>query len=137
MLVIITFIIGAITSSVATSPECALGMGRESIVKIRKLNATNLYLPHFGKIIGSVDEHLGKLDEKVTHWSEWFREKIRAGENESSLRSTFANLEHGELRDGGASQDEVDGYEAADPSYMAIGAAIRYWRKFHPEALQK
>ena len=35
----------------------------------------------------------------------------------------------------GASQSDVDGYEAADPSYMAVGAAIRYWKKYHPEAL--
>ena len=26
-------------------------------------------------------------------------------------------------------------YEAADPSYMAVGAAIRYWKKYHPDSL--
>jgi glyoxylase-like metal-dependent hydrolase (beta-lactamase superfamily II) len=114
-------------------PELHVESWRESIAKICKLNAANLYLPHFGKITGSVDEHLDELDERVARWGEWFRDKIRAGENESSLRSTFAELEHAELREGGASQDKIDGYEAADPSYMAVGAAIRYWKKFHPE----
>ena len=118
-------------------PELDIESWRESIAKIRRLNATNLYLPHFGKIAGSVDEHLAELDKRVARWSEWFRNRIRAGEDESSLRSTFAELEHAELRRGGASQAEVDGYEAADPSYMAVGAAIRYWKKFHPETLQK
>lgn len=118
-------------------PELDIESWRESIVKIRRLNAANLYLPHFGKIAGSVDEHLAELDKRVARWSEWFRNRIRAGEDESSLRSTFAELEHAELRRGGASQAEVDGYEAADPSYMAVGAAIRYWKKFHPETLQK
>jgi glyoxylase-like metal-dependent hydrolase (beta-lactamase superfamily II) len=114
-------------------PELHVESWRESIAKIRKLNAANLYLPHFGKIAGSVVEHLGALDERVVRWSEWFRDKIRAGEDQSTLRSTFADLEHTELRKGGASQDEIDGYEAADPSYMAVGAALRYWKKFHPE----
>jgi glyoxylase-like metal-dependent hydrolase (beta-lactamase superfamily II) len=118
-------------------PELHIESWRESIAKIRRLNAANLYLPHFGKIAGSVDEHLAELDKRVARWSEWFRNRIRAGEDESSLRSTFAELEHAELRRGGASQAEVDGYEGADPSYMAVGAAIRYWKKFHPETLQK
>src|ERR1700730_6255402 len=114
-------------------PELHVESWRESIAKIRKLNTANLYLPHFGKIAGSVVEHLSALDERVVRWSEWFRDKIRAGEDQSTLRSTFADLEHAELRKGGASQDEIDGYEAADPSYMAVGAALRYWKKFHPE----
>jgi glyoxylase-like metal-dependent hydrolase (beta-lactamase superfamily II) len=118
-------------------PELQVESWRESIAKIRKLNAANLYLPHFGKIAGSISEHLDLLDERVALWSEWFRNRIRHGDDESKLRSTFAELEHSELRKGGASQDEVDGYEAADPSYMAVGAAIRYWKKFHPERIAR
>ena len=118
-------------------PELHVEEWRESIAKIRALNASNLYLPHFGKTTGSVSDHLDQVDERVTRWSEWFRERIRAGDDESRLRSTFADLEHAELRDGGATEDEINGYEAADPSYMAAGAVIRYWKKYHPEALLK
>ena len=114
-------------------PELHVEAWRESITKIRKLNPANLYLPHFGKVIGSVSEHLDVLDERVARWSEWFRERIRTGDDEAKLRSTFAELEHSELLRDGASENEVDGYEAADPSYMAVGAAMRYWIKFHPE----
>ena len=116
-------------------PELNVEAWRESIAKIRALNPTNLYLPHFGKAAGPVSGHLEELDERVARWAEWFREKIRAGDDEPKLRSTFAELEHSELRNGGASQNEVDGYEAADPSYMAVGAATRYWKKYHPEAI--
>src|ERR1043166_5488211 len=118
-------------------PELEVEAWRDSIAKIRKLNPENLYLPHFGKVGGSISEHLDQLDERVARWPEWFREKIRAGDDEAKLRSTFAELEHSELRGGGASQSDVDGYEAADPSYMAVGAAIRYWKKYHPEMLEK
>jgi glyoxylase-like metal-dependent hydrolase (beta-lactamase superfamily II) len=116
-------------------PELHVESWRESIAKIRACNAANLYLPHFGKIAGSVSDHLDQLDDRVARWSEWFRERIHAGDAEAKLRSTFAELEHADLRKGGASQEDVDGYEAADPSYMAVGAAIRYWKKYHPEAL--
>src|ERR1043166_6744079 len=118
-------------------PELNVEAWRDSIARIRKLNPENLYLPHFGKVGGSISEPLDQLDERVARWPEWFREKIRAGDDEAKLRSTFAELEHSELRGGGASQSDVDGYEAADPSYMAVGAAIRYWKKYHPEMLEK
>jgi glyoxylase-like metal-dependent hydrolase (beta-lactamase superfamily II) len=113
-------------------PELHIESWRESIAKIRALNAAHLYLPHFGKITGPVSEHLDLVDEHVVRWAEWFRERICAGDDESKLRSTFAELEHADLSKGGASRSEIEGYEAADPSYMAAGAAIRYWKKYHP-----
>lgn len=116
-------------------PELHIESWRESIAKIRALNPSNLYLPHFGKVSGSVAEHLDLLDERVAHWSEWFREKIRTGTDEQQLRRQFAKLEHDELRAGGASEDDAEGYEAADPSYMAVGAALRYWKKYHADAV--
>ena len=130
-------------------PELHVEAWRESIAKIRKLKAAHLYLPHFGKIGGSFSEHLDLLDERVVKWSEWFRDKIRSGMNEEQLRSEFAALEHHEINAAGpgtghncqsnagaarTSDSLVTLYEAADPSYMAVGAAIRYWKKYHPDA---
>ena len=96
-----------------------------------------------GKIDGSVSEHLDLLDEQVVRWSEWFREKIRNGANEQQLRFEFAMLEHSEINAFASTgslpvtrhSSLIDKYEAADPSYMAVGAAMRYWKKFHPESL--
>src|SRR2546423_218374 len=116
-------------------PELHVESWRESIAKIRRLDPAHLYLPHFGKVAGPISEHLDLLEEHVIRWSEWFREWIRVGADEPTLRSTFTELEHADLRKGGASQDDIAGYEAADPSYMAVGAAMRYWKKFHPEAV--
>jgi hypothetical protein len=33
----------------------------------------------------------------------------------------------------GASETELAAYEQADPNFMAVSAALRYWRKHHPE----
>jgi glyoxylase-like metal-dependent hydrolase (beta-lactamase superfamily II) len=116
-------------------PELHIESWVESIHKIRALRPANLYLPHFGKVTGSVPDHLDALEERVNRWSKWLRDKIRAGLNEEKLRSEFADYEHIDLRAGGASEDDIQGYEAADPSYMAVGAAIRYWNKYHPDQL--
>jgi glyoxylase-like metal-dependent hydrolase (beta-lactamase superfamily II) len=116
-------------------PELHVESWLESIHKIRALKPANLYLPHFGKVKIHVPDHLDALEERVNCWAEWLRDKIRGGLDEKLLREEFAEYEHADLRAWGASEDNVQGYEAADPSYMAVGAAIRYWKKYHPEAL--
>jgi hypothetical protein len=110
----------------------------ESIARIRALNPANLYLPHFGKVKDSVADHLDAVDERVTRWSEWLREKIRAGADEQTLKSEFAKYEHEDLIAGSSSpvtrqSSLIDDYEAADPSHMAVSGAIRYWQKYHPD----
>lgn len=113
-------------------PELHIESWLESIAKIRALNATNLYLPHFGKVKTSMTDHLDALEERVNCWAEWLRDKIRAGFDEQQLRAEFSDYEHADLQAWGASDQDVQGYEAADPSYMAVSAAIRYWKKYHP-----
>jgi glyoxylase-like metal-dependent hydrolase (beta-lactamase superfamily II) len=116
-------------------PELHVESWRESIAKIRNLNPARLYLPHFGIVDGSVSDHLDQLDERVVKWSEWFKGEIRSGSNEEQLRSKFAALEHSEIEAVAPADSLVTLYEAADPSYMAVPAAVRYWKKFHPDAL--
>jgi hypothetical protein len=84
---------------------------------------------------GSIAEHLDALDERLARWAKWFREKIGAGAHQEQLAREFTATEHAELRAGGATEDDVQGYEAADPSYMAVGAASRYWKKYHPNVV--
>ena len=116
-------------------PELHVESWLESIEKMRRLDANALYLPHFGRVRQSVATHLDELDERVRRWAEWFRERIKSGAEESELKARFAKQEHDELVGGGTTEQGAQDYEAADPSYMAVTAALRYWRKYHPEAL--
>jgi glyoxylase-like metal-dependent hydrolase (beta-lactamase superfamily II) len=118
-------------------PELHIESWRESIGKIRALNAKKLYLPHFGPIEGSVSAHLDALDERIRRWAIWFRDRMRAGHGEQHLISAFAEYVADELREEGATEDEVRDYECADPSFMAVGAAMRYWQKHHPEEVSR
>jgi glyoxylase-like metal-dependent hydrolase (beta-lactamase superfamily II) len=114
-------------------PELHIESWQESIGKIRALNAKKLYLPHFGPIEGSVSAHLEALEQRVQRWAIWFRDRIRAGENEEQLIPAFAEYVVEELREAGATEEEMRDYESADPSFMAVSAAVRYWQKHHPE----
>jgi len=114
-------------------PELHIEAWRESIGKIRRLNPAKLYLPHFGLVADGIAAHLDALEERVVRWSLWFRDRIRAGEDETTISPQFADYVVEELRKGGATESELADYEQADPSFMAVSAAIRYWRKHHPE----
>jgi len=116
-------------------PELNIELWRESIARIRALDPARLLLPHFGPVQESIAIHLDALDERVARWSEWFRERLRGGDDEAKLRFAFADYEAHDLRAGGASAEDVRDYEHADPSFMAVPANVRYWLKFHPEEM--
>jgi len=116
-------------------PELHIESWLESIQLVRSLEVKKLYLPHFGPVEGSIFAHLDELAERVRRWADWFRDRIRAGQDEQQLTPLFAEEVVEELRTQGATESEVHAYEAADPSFMAVTAAVRYWRKHHPEAV--
>jgi glyoxylase-like metal-dependent hydrolase (beta-lactamase superfamily II) len=118
-------------------PELHVESWIESIEKIRALNAARLFLPHFGPIEGPVSVHLDDLEERVRRWAIWFRDRIRAGDGEQQLIPAFAGFVAEELREAGTTEEEVRDYECADPSFMAVGAAMRYWQKYHPEEVSR
>lgn len=117
-------------------PELDIEAWLESIGKVRALNPANLYLPHFGPVEGAISAHLDALEERVHRWSIWFRDRLRAGDDEQKLAPAFAAFVADELRRGSATEEELADYEQADPSFMAVSAAIRYWRKRHPEEVE-
>jgi glyoxylase-like metal-dependent hydrolase (beta-lactamase superfamily II) len=116
-------------------PELDIEAWLRSIARIRALNPAKLFLPHFGLVTGSISAHLDALEERVRRWSIWFRDRMRAGDDEEKLKREFAEFVLGELRSGGATEEETRDYEQADPSFMAVSAALRYWRKHHPEGV--
>src|SRR2546423_12208246 len=65
--------------------------------------------------------------------SDWLPRSIRAGDDEQKMAPAFADYVADELRALGATDSEVADYEHADSSFMAVSAAIRYWRKHRRE----
>lgn len=117
-------------------PELDIEAWRESIAKIRAMNSAKIFLPHFGAVEGDIAAHLEALDERVRRWSIWFRDRLRAGDDEERLKASFADYVAEDLREAGATEEERRDYEQADPSFMAVSAAARYWRKYHPEEIE-
>jgi glyoxylase-like metal-dependent hydrolase (beta-lactamase superfamily II) len=117
-------------------PELHVESWLASIQTARSLGAKRLYLPHFGLVDGRLSEHFEELAERVQRWANWFRDRFRLGCPESELVPEFASYEAKDILEAGAPNERLADYEQADPSYMAVTAAARYWHKFHPEALR-
>src|SRR5207237_3432960 len=92
-------------------PELHVESWLESLGKIRELNATKLYLPHFGLVEGSISAHLDALEERIRRWTIWFRDRIRAGDDEKQLIPAFAASVAKELRQAGTTEEEMRDYE--------------------------
>lgn len=116
-------------------PELHVESWLESIRQMRALKATRLYLPHFGLVESDLAAHFDALAERVQRWATWFRDALRKGRGESELIPDFAQYEAQDILDSGAAKERVADYERADPSFMAVAASIRYWQKYHPEAV--
>ena len=84
---------------------------------------------------GDLTGHFDALEERVQRWADWFRDELRKGRAESELIPEFARYEARDILDSGAAAERLADYEQADPSFMAVTAAVRYWQKYHPEAL--
>jgi hypothetical protein len=117
-------------------PELDIEAWRDSLAKIRALNPAKLYLPHFGLVSGDIAAHLDALEQRIVRWSLWFRDRLRAGDDEPEMRPAFADYVASELRAASSTESELADYEQADPSFMAVSAALRYWRKHHPEEVE-
>jgi glyoxylase-like metal-dependent hydrolase (beta-lactamase superfamily II) len=116
-------------------PELHIESWLESIRRIRSLGTSRLYLPHFGLVEGDLTNHFDALEERVQRWAVWFRDELRKGRSESELIPEFARYEAQDILNSGAAEERLADYEQADPSFMAVMAAIRYWQKYHPELI--
>jgi len=116
-------------------PELQVEEWLGSIEKMKSLGVSRLYLPHFGLVEGDLAAHFDALAERVQRWAEWFRDQLRKARTEAEMIADFAQYEAQDILAAGGPNERLADYERADPSFMAVGASIRYWQKFHPEAL--
>nr|WP_243454870.1 MBL fold metallo-hydrolase [Meiothermus sp. CFH 77666] len=113
-------------------PEIHIETWLASLAKIRALNPRKLYLTHFGET-EDVGPHLSALEAKLLEWADWMKERLKAGKTREQIVPEFEAYVAANLRAAGLSDEEVQEYEFADPSWMSVDGLVRYWNKHHPE----
>jgi glyoxylase-like metal-dependent hydrolase (beta-lactamase superfamily II) len=99
-----------------------------SISLIRNLDISAMYLTHFNKIT-NISEHLDALEFILTDWSNWIKPYYENETAQSEIVPKFMAYTKQQLLDFGLSEDDVEQYEAANPSWMSVAGLMRYWKK--------
>jgi glyoxylase-like metal-dependent hydrolase (beta-lactamase superfamily II) len=114
-------------------PELNLEKWRASLEKLKREylagSYTHIAPTHFG-IYSNTDWHLAALFDSLDEIEAWM-EAIMPGEPDlDELNDAF--LEWGEQRslNQGITQELLEAYEAANPSWMSARGLQRYWQKF-------
>ena len=108
-------------------PDINLEDWQQSIQLLHDLRPRHLYLTHFGRV-GEVSEHLNVLYRQLLNWADWVHERMD-GKSADEIAPEFAAYVERQLRSHGASDEQIQQYEAANPSWMSVAGLMRYWKK--------
>ncbi len=114
-------------------PEIQLDHWRESLARLRtatdRHDLTHLAPTHFG-IYDDVSAHLDRLEGVIDAADEWTAETLpELGEDDAALREAVTEWMHDLAVANGVGEDTWEGYELANPSWMAALGLKRYWNK--------
>ncbi len=109
-------------------PDINLEDWRASIQLIRSLKLNALYLTHFGKV-ENITSHLDELEHRLADWAEWIKPRWEQGEQPEQVVPEFQEYVAQQLKAEGASEELIQQYEAANPSWMSVAGLMRYWKK--------
>lgn len=108
-------------------PEINIDAWKLSIDRLREIQPKELYVAHFGKYT-DVDAHLKDLEFVLDDWAAWVKPHFEAGKKPQEVAQEFTQRNIQLLKDRGISQEGIDRYEAANPSYMSVAGLMRYWK---------
>jgi len=101
----------------------------ESIQKILNLKEVDTYyLTHGGKV-QHCEAHMEKLQDMLKAYADFMLPYYKAGTKPQEVVQPFNNFVKELLLKNGATQNELDTYESANPSFMAVAGLLRYWKK--------
>jgi glyoxylase-like metal-dependent hydrolase (beta-lactamase superfamily II) len=115
-------------------PDINLELWKKSLARLRALLPARMYVTHFGEVQDPATR-LGEVERRLEAWALWIREHLRNRVPEAHLVSLFEQFVSDELRSAGVNDELLAVYEQADPAAMSVTGLVRYWRKFHPEAI--
>jgi glyoxylase-like metal-dependent hydrolase (beta-lactamase superfamily II) len=109
-------------------PDIDLEAWRASLSKLRSLRPDTLYLTHFGAVHEPA-VHFDSLQQALTSFASWVREKMREGLDEPAIVPLFEGYVQNYLTARGADDALLRRYAFANPAFMSVAGLVRYWRK--------
>lgn len=108
-------------------PDINLKTWKKSIRKLQTLHPKKLYLTHFG-VVANPEQHLTELEEILNDWATWMKPYVNAGRSVSEITAKFTAYTTSQLKQRGVTEDDINRYERANPSWMSVSGLLRYWQ---------
>lgn len=108
-------------------PDINIGLWKVSIQKLRNLNPEFLYLTHYGKV-ENIQQHFDELEIILEDWANWIKPYFDSGISTEEITPKFMAYTKKQLKNAGISDQDIQRYEYANPSWMSVSGLLRYWR---------
>jgi len=100
-----------------------------SIQKILAIKEVDTYyLTHGGKV-SNCNTHMEKLQQMLEAYANFMLPHYKAGSPVQDVVQPFNDFVKELLLKNGATQNDLETYETANPSFMAVAGLLRYWKK--------
>jgi len=117
-------------------PDLNLEDWSATIDRLLALDARVLYLAHFGPTTDP-PRHFAALRQRLYAWGELVLAGMRAGQDEAHIRGLLISQSLPELTQITSDPGDLRRYEIATNYPMTVQGYMRYYRKVHPELLER
>lgn len=108
-------------------PDINIELWKKSINKLREANPRVLYLTHFAKQEDPLTL-LNDLELMLDDWSRYIKVFYDKSVPNDQIIPEFKEYTYSQLRGKGVTEEGIQIYEYANPSWMSVSGLMRYWR---------
>jgi len=108
-------------------PDINIELWKQSIEKLRKVNAKGIYPTHYG-LHENVEEHFTQLENELDDWANYMKPMYDDKLSPEEITPIFVDYIIKKYKDQGLSADEIQVYEYANPTWMSVNGLLRYWK---------
>lgn len=109
-------------------PEFDLERWQKTVARLLDEDLATLYPTHFGPI-ENARAHLEAVSELLDQSAAFVRDRMQTGVERDVLIQQYSAWSHERARTHGLSEQDLEKYELANPTFMSVDGLIRYWRK--------
>lgn len=108
-------------------PDINVELWVNSIRKLKELNPEFIYLTHYGQF-ENPQRHFEELEIILDDWATWMKQHYEAQTPSEEITPQFMEYTKQQLLDAGVSEENIQKYEYANPSWMSVAGLLRYWK---------
>ena len=108
-------------------PDINIELWKNSIQKIKAINPKKIFLTHFG-CKENPTEVLVELEQTLDQWANFIKPYFDNNTSVENIVPDFMEFTTNNFTKKGLTNQEIQTYEYANPSWMSVNGLLRYWK---------